>query len=41
MTGYNGAAVREGLEITWKIWGDVNDRALHNVQAFMDDFFAI
>lgn len=41
MTDYNGAALREGLEITWKIWGDVNDRALHNVQAFMDDFFAI
>lgn len=41
MSDYSGTARPHGLEVTWKIWGDLNDRDLHNVQAFMDDFFAI
>ena len=41
MSDYSGTARPHGLEVRWKIWGDLNDRDLHNVQAFMDDFFAI
>lgn len=41
MSDYSGTARPHGLEVTWKIWGDLNDRDLHNVQAFMDDFFAV